>query len=55
VKGLIRLPLKIGRYKGTVKLFVLDIGDYDVILGDQWLRENKAYIDYANKSCPEER
>ena len=51
VKGLIRLPLKIGQYKGTVKLFVLDIGDYDVILGDQWLRENKAYIDYANKSC----
>ena len=51
VLGIIKLPLKIGQYKGVVTLKVLDIGDYDVILGDEWLTSNRAYIDYGEKTC----
>ena len=49
--GSIKLPLKIGQYRGVVTLKVLDIGDYDVILGDEWLTASKAYIDSGERTC----
>lgn len=51
-RGRIDLPLKLGSYRGKVRLIALDLGDgYDVILGDSWLREHKARIDYDKMAC----
>ena len=51
VHGVIKLWLHMGNYKGNIRFFVLDVGDYDVILGDRWLEEHRAYIDYKSKAC----
>ena len=49
--GAVELPLKLGQYRGKVKFLVLDIGDYDMILGDNWLESHSAVIDYGRKVC----
>jgi hypothetical protein len=51
VTGYLDLHLKIGQYRGKVRLLVMNIGDYDVILGDDWLTKNKAFLDFATKQC----
>jgi hypothetical protein len=50
VMGRMSLSLKLGQFKGKVNVMVLDIGSYDLILGDTWLIEHNAVMDYRSKS-----
>jgi hypothetical protein len=50
VEGLIRLGVKMGNYSGSVLCYVVDSPGYTVVLGDNWLREKRSYIDYRTES-----
>jgi hypothetical protein len=50
VLGWIRLALRIGEYRGSVQCLVTDLGQYELILGDKWLQEHRAYLDYDTRS-----
>jgi hypothetical protein len=43
-------PIEIGGWKFTADLIVLEMQDFDVILGMDWLHQNKATIDCHEKS-----
>ena len=50
VEGLIRLGVKMGNYSGSVLCYVVDLHSYNLVLGDNWLREKRSYIDYRTES-----
>jgi hypothetical protein len=49
IQGRIRLGITIGKYKGSVDCFVTKLGQYDLILGDGWLTQHRAYLDFDTK------
>jgi hypothetical protein len=51
ISGVVDLHLKIQSFQGRVQGFVTPLaGPYDVILGDSWLKEYKAVLNYGTKS-----
>lgn len=51
VEGMMTLPIKLGQFRDNVKVMALDIGSYDLILGDNWLRATNAVMDYGSHTC----
>jgi hypothetical protein len=47
INGFVAVPVHLGKYKAVLKCFVTTLGVYDLILGDNWLRANKATLDYG--------
>ena len=49
--GVVDVPVHVQGYKDTLRCLVLDlIQDFDLILGDKWLSDHQAVIDYAHDS-----
>ena len=47
INGVVVVPVQMGKYKAVLKCFVTELGTYDIILGDDWLKKNKATLDYS--------
>jgi hypothetical protein len=45
----ILLPFSVGDYHGFVEGRVLDMVEYDVIIGEHWMQENGTVLDYWNR------
>jgi RNase H-like domain found in reverse transcriptase/Reverse transcriptase (RNA-dependent DNA polymerase)/Integrase zinc binding domain/Chromo (CHRromatin Organisation MOdifier) domain/gag-polyprotein putative aspartyl protease len=52
VQGTCILPLRVKNYRGKVRAYVLDslLDGFDVILGDAWLREHAAVLNYRRRT-----
>ena len=52
LSGRVSCLLRIGSYYGRVPLYVADLPGFDVILGEPWLRQQHAHLDYrAETPC----
>lgn len=50
--GECKVHVKIGSYKAVLNAMVIDMFEsFDLILGDDWLVQNKAYLDFGSKRC----
>ena len=50
--GTIIVPLQIQSYRAKLPCYVMDMTpEYDIILGDRWLIQNQAVIDYGEQTC----
>lgn len=52
ISGFVLADVNLGDYTGMVKFLVMDLpaGDFQLILGNTWLRASCAHMDYENKS-----
>jgi hypothetical protein len=51
ITGMCELHLKIQSYQGKVQGFVTPLaGPYDIILGESWLKQQQAALDYGDKT-----
>lgn len=48
--GELSLTLKIGKWRESVKCWVMELKGFDIILGDAWMKHHKALLDYGTKS-----
>jgi hypothetical protein len=52
ILGTCTAPIRIQQYRGKVSLLVCKLSSaFDVVLGDTWLVQHNACLDYADKSC----
>ena len=51
IVGAVRPLLRVGAFCARVLLFVADLRDLDIVLGDPWLRNARAYLDYGTPCC----
>jgi hypothetical protein len=50
--GRCRVPVSIGKYQGHVSCVVADLAaNWDLLLGDDWLRQRKGKLCYETKTC----
>ena len=50
--GTITVPAQIQSYRAKLPCYVMDMTpEYDIILGDKWLIQNQAVIEYGEHTC----
>ena len=52
IVGTVTVPVQIQSYRAKLPCYVMDMTpEYDIILGDRWLIQNQAAIDYGEQTC----
>ena len=53
IAGTIKAKIRIGAYHSSVDCLVIDslLENFDVILGDKWMKRHKAILDVCNQTC----
>ena len=52
IVGTVTVPIHIQSYRAKLPCYVMDMTpEYDIVLGDRWLIQNHAVIDYGGQTC----
>ena len=53
IAGTIKAKIRIGAYQSSVNCLVIDslLENFDVILGDKWMKQQKAILDVCKQTC----